>query len=214
VFEDLRGGFAVFRARRWVWTFVAGAAVGNMVWAAWTALGPLLAANSLGGAAAWGIVLSAMGAGGLSGGVLAMHVLPRRPLATAVLGVAVSGLPLALLAEGAPLAPVALAAFVAGAALMLANTLWESTLQRHVPLAALSRVSAYDWLGSMACKPLGLAIWGPLAALMGAGDALWLAVALNLTTALVLLGVPEIRRMPGRSEAAPAPAASLSSAAL
>ncbi len=39
---------------------------------------------------------------------------------------------------------------------MLFNTLWETTLQQHVPPASLSRVSAYDWFGSLLGQPLGL----------------------------------------------------------
>ena len=39
------------------------AAVGNLLWSAWAVLGPVLAERELGGAAAWGIVLSALGVG-------------------------------------------------------------------------------------------------------------------------------------------------------
>ena len=38
---------------------------------------------------------------------------------------------------------------------------------RHVPDESLSRVSAYDWFGSLAFQPLGLAIWGPIAEVIG-----------------------------------------------
>ena len=48
---------------------------------------------------------------------------------------------------------------------MVFNTLWETTLQQHIPPASLSRVSAYDWFGSLLCQPLGLALAGPVAAL-------------------------------------------------
>ena len=51
--------------------------------------------------------------------------------------------------------------------MMLGNSVWESTLMRHVPHESLSRVSAYDWFGSLAFQPLGLAIWGPIAAIIG-----------------------------------------------
>ena len=52
---------------------------------------------------------------------------------------------------------------------MLGNSVWESTLQRHIPAESLSRVSAYDWFGSLAFYPLGLAVWGPIADAAGAG---------------------------------------------
>jgi hypothetical protein len=36
-------------------------------------------------------------------------------------------------------------------------------LQRHIRPEALSRVSAYDWFGSLAAVPVGMLIWGPIA---------------------------------------------------
>ena len=102
-------------------------------------------------------------------------------------------LPLALLAAGTPVPVLAVGALVGGAGLMLGNSVWESTLQRHVPTASLSRVSAYDWFGSIAFKPVGLAVAGPIAAAAGLSPALWLAFALMLVTELSLLTVPAIR---------------------
>ena len=78
---------------------------------------------------------------------------------------------------------------------MLGNSVWESTLMRHVPDESLSRVSAYDWFGSLAFQPLGLAIWGPIAALLGISAALWVAAALALAHLAALLFVPAIREL-------------------
>ena len=86
--------------------------------------------------------------------------------------------------------------------MMLGNSLWESTLQRHIPVESLSRVSAYDWFGSLAFYPLGLVLWGPIAQAIGVGASLWVAFALQIATTLALLAVPDIRRLP----AAPIPA--------
>jgi hypothetical protein len=79
---------------------------------------------------------------------------------------------------------------------MLGNTLWETTLQRHVPSESLSRVSSYDWFGSLALEPVGLAIWGPIAALIGINASLWTACGLLVFSALALLAVPEVRSLP------------------
>jgi uncharacterized membrane protein len=78
---------------------------------------------------------------------------------------------------------------------MLGNTVWESTLQRHIPAQSLSRVSAYDWFGAMAFRPLGLTIWGPVAAAIGISVSLWLAFALLLAAAVAPLAVREIRQL-------------------
>ncbi len=193
---DLRDGWAAFRSRTWVWSFVGCAALGNVLLGAWTVLGPVVAERELGGAAAWGAVLAATGAGGLAGGVLAMRRTPRRPMAAVALTGCLFSAPLALLAAGAPVVPLAVGALVSGASVMFGNTVWESTLQRHIPAASLSRVSAYDWFGSLAFSPIGLAIWGPVAAVLGVDLSLWLAFALGVAIHLGLLAVPEIRRLP------------------
>jgi hypothetical protein len=79
--------------------------------------------------------------------------------------------------------------------MMLGNTIWESALQRHVPRESLSRVSAYDWFGSLAFRPLGLALWGPIGAAAGLSTALWLAFGLQIASSLAMLAVPDIRRL-------------------
>ena len=79
--------------------------------------------------------------------------------------------------------------------MMLGNGVWEATLQRHIPPESLSRVSAYDWFGSLAFYPLGLAVWAPIADAAGAGPALWAACALQVAVSLALLAVPEVRRL-------------------
>jgi hypothetical protein len=90
---------------------------------------------------------------------------------------------------------VALVATGAGASMMLGNSLWESTLQRNVPPEALSRVSSYDWFGSIAFNPVGLILWGPLAELVGIHTALWIAAALLIVSTAAMLSVADIRRL-------------------
>jgi Flp pilus assembly protein TadB len=74
-------------------------------------------------------------------------------------------------------------------------SIWESTLQRQVSPEALSRVSSYDWFGSFAFYPLGLALWGPLAAGIGITTALWLAFAAMALLVVWLLALPDTRRV-------------------
>jgi MFS family permease len=201
--SDLRDGWDAFRARRWVWTFVAYFALVNMLWGAWSALGPVVADQDLGGAAAWGAVLTAVGVGALCGSLLATRARPRRPLVLVAITEAFFTLPLAFLAAGFPAALLACGAFLSGAGMMLGNSVWESTLQRRVPAESLSRVSSYDWFGSLALYPLGLAVWGPLAGAIGVSTALWLAFGFFVVLICALLAVPDTRRL----RAAPAPVA-------
>jgi MFS family permease len=195
VLADLREGWGEFRSRRWLWTFVLWAALGNLLWGAWSTLGPVLADRELGGAAVWGTVLAAMGAGALAGALLAIRARPRRPLVTAIACGALMALPIAALAAGAPVPLLAVAAALGGVAMMLGNSIWESLVQRNVPLESLSRVSAYDWLGSLAGQPLGLALWGPVAAVVGIHSALWIAAGLMAASTLALLALPETRKI-------------------
>jgi MFS family permease len=195
VLADLREGWDTFRSLTWLWTFVAAATIGNFVSAASGVLGPLVAKESLGGATAWALIVSAVGVGSLAGGVLALHVQPRRPMLMATLPLYLFGAPIAMLALELPAVSIAAVSLLSGAGLMISNTVWETTLQRHVPAEALSRVSSYDWFGSLAFQPLGFAIWGPVAELNGVSTTLWVAFAIQFVTTTALLLVPSIRHL-------------------
>jgi hypothetical protein len=56
-------------------------------------------------------------------------------------------------------------------------------------------VSAYDWFGSLAFQPLGLAIAGPLAAALGESTTLWIAAAGSATMAAILVATPSVRAL-------------------
>jgi len=193
---DLREGWDDFRSRTWLWTSVTAASLGNLFFAAYFVLGPLVAERELGGAAAWGVIVAGFGAGLLVGGVIVMRIDPQRPVFVATLSVLLYGLPLAALAMAIPAVVTACFGFVAGAGLMVANNLWETTTQRHVPPEKLSRVDSYDWFGSIAAQPVGMLIWGPLAAAIGVDTALWLAFGIQTAIWLSLLAVREVRELP------------------
>jgi MFS family permease len=192
---DLRAGWQAFRSRRWVWTFVAYFAIANMFWGAWSALGPIVADRDLGGAAAWGTALAGMGAGALIGSLVATRLAPKRPLVFVAFTEALFAIPLAFLAASAAVPLLTVGTVLSGMGMTLGMSVWESTLQRHIPGESLSRVSSYDWFGSFAFYPLGLAIWGPLAGAIGIGTALWWAFGLFIAALASLLAVPDVRRL-------------------
>jgi MFS family permease len=193
---DLREGWDAFRSRRWVWTVVAYFAVGNVVWSAWNVLGPVLADRELGGAGAWGVILGAVGVGALVGSLLATQVDPRRPLVVVAVADGVVAVPLVFLAASSSVPLLVCGALLSGAGMTLAVSVWESTLQRHIPHESLSRISSYDWFGSLVFAPVGLAIWAPIAALVGTGTALWVAFGVAAAATVVLVSTPDIRRLP------------------
>lgn len=203
---DLREGWSEFSSHTWLWSIVLAAAVSNAVFfPAFEVLGPTVAKSDLGGSSAWALIAAASGFGAVLGALLALGVRPRRPLLASESFLLVLPLPIALLAPPAATVAIALAALLAGIAGSFATILWESTWVQHVPAAARSRVSAYDWFGSLALEPLGLAVIGPIAAGIGISPTLLLAAAVVLCCQLAVLSVPSVRRLRARPGAAPPP---------
>ena len=156
-------------------------------------LGAAISKESLGGAGAWGLILSALGVGSLVGGLVALRIRPRRPFVTAFALYLPFALPSLLLAAGAGAGGVAAAALVSGAGLIIGNSVWETTLQQHVPDAVLSRVTAYDWFGSVVATPIGNALIGPLVVLLGTSGTLFAAGITILVSGAIVLSLPSIR---------------------
>jgi MFS family permease len=194
-FRDLRDGWSAFRSRRWLWTIVASAGIFNMLWGTWSALGPVVADRDLGGAAAWGTVLGALGVGALIGSVVSTRADVRRPAVVFAISGAAFSVPVACLALRVPVPVLAAATLATGAGMIIGNTTWESALQRHVPDESLSRVTSYDWLASMALTPLGMALSAPLAESVGLTPVLWGAAALMLVVTLAPLAVRDVRQL-------------------
>jgi predicted MFS family arabinose efflux permease len=192
---DLRDGWREFVARTWVWTIVLAASLGNMFTSFFSVLGAVVAKQSLGGALAWTVILVGFSVGSLLGGVVALRVHARRPLFFGSSLLACLGLPMALLAVRAPALLVAAGGLLAGGGNMVFNSLWETSLQKHVPRASLSRVSAYDWFGSLAFQPLGLALAGPAAAAFGTAATLWVGAAGSLVVAAACVATPSVRNL-------------------
>jgi hypothetical protein len=68
-------------------------------------------------------------------------------------------------------------------------------LQQHVPDASLSRVSAYDWFGSLLCQPLGLALAGIVAEGIGFSETLWIAAGVDCVAVAAMLVAPSVRNL-------------------
>jgi uncharacterized membrane protein len=201
--SDLREGWREFSSRTWVWVIVVAASIGNMMTSVLVVLGAVVAKESLGGAGAWAGILAALGAGSMIGGLVALRIRVRHPLFFGSSLLAFLPIPLALLALRAPVVVIGAGALLAGVGNMVFNSLWETSLQQHVPPAALSRVSAYDWFGSLAFQPVGLIVAGPAAAAIGISTTLWIAAAGSLAIAALSVATPSVRRLEARSAASP-----------
>jgi hypothetical protein len=105
-----------------------------------------------------------------------------------------AGTPLAL-AGPAPLPLIMAAAFAGGVAGSWFGLLWNTTLQTRVPAHLLSRVSAYDHLGSIALAPLGIVAGGLLFEAIGARPTLLIAAAAVIVPTVAVLFVPDVRNL-------------------
>jgi uncharacterized membrane protein len=182
---------------------VVAASIGNMMTSVLVVLGAVVAKESLGGAGPWAGILASLGAGSMIGGLIALRIRVRHPLFFGSSLLAFLPLPMALLAFRAPVVVIGAGALLAGLGNMVFNSLWETALQQHIPPAALSRVSAYDWFGSMAFQPIGLVVAGPAAAAIGISTALWIAAAGSLVVAALAVATPSIRRLEARPAGSP-----------
>ena len=164
---ELASGWREVTARPWIVAAICTFAVSNMAAAPFIILGPVVAQDHLGGAAAWGLILTGGGIGGVIGGLLALRLRPRRPLMTGFLIMAATSLPALALVGPLPVLLIAGCSMLSLMSIELANTWWYTMLQQHVPEHARSRVSSYDWLVSLVFQPLGFLLAGPLALWIG-----------------------------------------------
>ena len=207
VLADLRDGWQEFRSRQWLWVVVVQFSMLVMVWqAAHLVLGPVVAKRELGGAGAWTAVLTGESLGLIVGVLIALRLRPRRPILFVTLLTFGAAPPYLLLGWSAPLWAVVASAFVLGLCFDLFTVIWQTTMQREVPTAALSRVSSYDALGSLMLGPLGLLLAGPAAEAVGPHRALVGCALVMVATTVFALCFPGVRRLQaaGGTEVLPA----------
>ena len=194
---ELREGWGAFRTRTWLWVVVLGFAFSNgATAAAMGVLGPIVAEESLGGAGVWGLVIGAQGIGLVLGGLIALRIHPARPLLLGVASVTLLVPPIALLALGAPWPVIALAAVLAGVGVELFSVFWDVSLMGHVPNELLSRVSAWDAIGSLVLMPAAYAVIGPASEAFGITATLWGCVAIATAAILAQLLSSDVRNLP------------------
>jgi len=166
--QDLVHGWRVFVSFKWVVVVVASYSVIVMVLrGSEEVLGPVLANEEYGGPGGWAVIIGCQSAGLLLGALVGSRIRVSRPILFGVLVSFTLPIWLVTLAFAAPLPVVAAGSFLWGVAIELFMVLWMTALQRNVPREALSRVSSYDAMGSLMFGPIGLALAGPLVAVVG-----------------------------------------------
>jgi MFS family permease len=196
VLAELRAGWREVRARRWVWVTIAvftGAVMS--VYAQWYSLAPRVARDVYGSAGVFGVLETLAGVGAVAGAIVALRWRPRHPLLVGlvlIMSWPVNDIAFAL---GAPLAVVVVSSVALGVGWALLGIWWETALAEHIPPAALSRVSAWDWMGSLALLPLGYLVSGPLASAFGGRTVLAAGGAIGLGLLAVAVLPRETREL-------------------
>ena len=191
---DLREGWREFISRPWVVAIIASFGLFQLTYfPALLVLGPTVAKDRLGGAAGWGTIVAIEGIGAVVGGLLALRVRVSRPLVWSELVVVPSGFLLLALAVPLPLVAIAAVGFFVGLGFALGENLYVTAFQRNLPEHALSRISSYDWFGSIALNPIGYALIGPVAAAIGIPQTLVIAGILNFLVCIGVVLVPSVR---------------------
>lgn len=198
-------GFRVIRGQRWLVATLSCDVVFNLALGAYFVLGPVVVKEHLGGAGAWGLILTTGAVGGLLGSAVAIRLKPDHPL---FVGYAISLVaPLQLLALAPPLPLPVLMVGAAGVfgAIVLLNTYWTTMEQEYVPSEALSRVDSLSWFTSLSAMPLGMVVVGPLADAIGVRPTLVGAAVLAATGLLGVLLVRDVRELERRGPIEPGP---------
>jgi MFS family permease len=197
---EIRAGWLEVRSRPWVWATIARFSVTNLAIAPVFVLGPFVAQDALGGAEAWGLIATCSGIGAILGDAAALRLRPGRPLVAGGLAVSLWALEPAFLAPPFPTAAIAVAATAGFAGMSFSNALWFTTLQKRIPREAISRVSSFDWLGSLVFQQAGYIVAGPLAAAIGTSATLLASAAVQASASIGGTLTPAIRGLRAREQ--------------
>ena len=195
MWRDLTEGFAYVRAHAWLWGTLLGAALFLLfTFGPFEVLLPYIIRNDLdGGAAMFGTVLAAGGAGSFFGAILLGRTgLPRRHVTYMWSAWCVGDVLFIGLAFADAAWQMCLISFLAFGLSTSAMVVWNTLMNTLVPPELLGRVSSLDWFVSIGLTPVSFAITGPVASLIGARTTLGIAGALGAAT-FVFLFIPGVR---------------------
>ncbi|MFC7561788.1 MFS transporter [Actinomadura namibiensis] len=188
--SDLRRGWQEFRARSWMWSVI-------LVWVFWGVLviGPSVPLSSQVIGADYGWVMAALGLGTVLGGLVAIRVRPRRPLAAGAMALSgYAAVPLTV-ALDLPLPPLMAGHLLGGCALAFWSVMWSTSVQTQIPPDVVNRVNAYQVAGSVAGMAVGQALAGPATTLVEPRAFLLGSALVTAGVAAALLLIGPVRRL-------------------
>ncbi|HEU0285550.1 MAG TPA: hypothetical protein VFR22_00810 [Nocardioidaceae bacterium] len=106
--------------------------------------------------------MSAWALGLLAMSIVLLRVSIRRPLRAGMIALSLLGIPLVTYGLEPAVVPLVVTLFVAGAGMQVFILGWDLAMQENIDESMLSRVSAYDGVGSFVAMPVGQLIYGPI----------------------------------------------------
>ena len=202
VLHDFLEGVEVVRKSSWLWITIVIASLGNITLSAPLAITlPFLVKGHLhGGIGSLGVIYSTISAGAIVGTILGTVWLERtsglRARGLFAYGLWIAG-GLFIVVFGLPVSIYAVvpAAFLIGAAFMVPNLIFMTTLQELIPSKVLGRVMSIVTVGSVALVPVGSGLVGWATDQIGAPTIFILSGVLTASLAALALMHPVIRNL-------------------
>ena len=192
---EMKRGWQEFRSRTWMWSvIVIWVFFGMLVFGPYIPLGSRLIGERLGDAA-YGWVMTGLGAGTIIGGLIAIRFRPARPLAAG--GVAIIGftfIPLSVALE-LPLPLLMACHLLGGCAWAFWSVMWSTSVQTQVAPDILNRVTAYEVAGSVSGIAVGQALVGPVSAAVDPRTLLFVSTGVCISVCAALLLTKPIRNL-------------------
>jgi MFS family permease len=203
MFAEVRDGWREVLRHSWLWLLIGQALLYHLFYGgAQGVLGPIVAGAEF-GRPAWGWALSVQMAGFVVGGLVTLRWKPRRALFTGTVFLLLTACFPAALAFSHVLPFVLVGAFLHGFGLEIFSVGWDLSIQENVAPDKLSRVYAFDLVGSFVARPIGLALTGPVATAVGFRA--WFAVVALVIAASTLAALlsPDVRHLKRHADTVP-----------
>ena len=194
--SQMRQGWFEFSSRRWIVIIVVAFSLINMSFEGFLGvLAPVQLKEKMGGARDMGLMMFAWGAGSIVGVLVAMRIRVKHPLFLAMSLMPIIGVWMITVAIPLHLSILMVGAFLSGIALDIFYVMWMTMFQTHVPEEALSRVGAYDAMGSSVFAPVGLFLAGPISLWIGTSETLFIGGLIAVVMAVGSLFSKDVRRL-------------------